>query len=449
MPSMPRLRLVLLCAGCAIIQAIAHAIAAQGAVDDASRTGLRIPANTGYLSPDPGESRPARDGTVAPFAAKGTSLNWYGRFNASGALVASVELTAPAGDTLRLRLTSSAQQAPDAPPARSAPGEIAARADVVAIGTGRPMRVPFGAVRVAGPGYVRFALASQSARDESPAVRVAALLLDGAPLTGAHFNLDARRNAASVHLRYPVDTALVITGFYDEVTAVADPVNTYYMATGFARGYFGMQVNSPTERRIIFSVWDAGDGTNAKDRSTVAADDQVRLLGKGEGVVAEVFGNEGTGGHSHLVYDWKTGSTQRFFVTAAIDGTHTIYSGYWFHPDKQRWQLIASFRAPKDGQGLRRLYSFSENFGGSSGNIVRKALYGAQWVRLASGEWRELTTATFSHDATGKENRLDRWMGVENGQFFLQHGGFVDGFTASGASFTRPSSGKPPRIALP
>ena len=233
------------------------------------------------------------------------------------------------------------------------------------------------------------------------------------------------------------------------MTAVDDPVQTYYMATGFARGYFGMQVNSPTERRIIFSVWDAASGTTAMDRSTVAADNYTQLVAKGDGVVAEVFGNEGTGGHSHLVYAWKTGSTQRFFVTAAPSGTSTVYSGYWFHPERQSWQLIASFRAAKDGQGLRRLYSFSENFGGSTGHLRRKALFGAQWIQLANGQWHELTSASFSHDPTGREQRLDRFMGVENGQFFLSHGGFVPGFTTSGALFTRPSSGAPPAIVLP
>ena len=37
--------------------------------------------------------------------------------------------------------------------------------------------------------------------------------------------------------------------------------------------------------------------------------------------------------------------------------------------------------------------------------------------------------ATFSHDPTGREHRLDRFMGVEQGQFFLSHGGFAEGFT--------------------
>ena len=92
-------------------------------------------------------------------------------------------------------------------------------------------------------------------------------MLDGPAIADAHFNLDPRRNAASVHLTYSTPKDAPIELFYNEVTAVADPVATYYMACGFARGYFGMQVNSATERRIIFSVWDSGTGQTAKNRA--------------------------------------------------------------------------------------------------------------------------------------------------------------------------------------
>lgn len=405
---------------------------------DLASTELRVPASSAYLAPDPDAADVAPGREVAPFAKPGSSLLWFGEFRAPGAVSVGIALTVPVGETVALRLTVAAEPYD---------GTRMQALDVVGEGSNGAMRIALGSVTIAGPGYLRFALAVPGGRG-APNVRVSALLLDGGPAADAHFNLDPRRNAASVHLRYPIDSNATITGFYNEVTAVTDPVTTYYMATGFARGYFGMQVNSATERRIIFSVWDSGEGGSANDRSTVAPDDQTQLLGKGAGVVAEVFGNEGTGGHSHLVYNWKTGSTQRFFVTAAIDGTHTIYSGYWFHPGRQRWQLIASFRAPKDGRGLRRLYSFSENFDGATGHLVRKALFGPAWIRLASGDWEELTTTTFSHDATGKANRLDRLMGVEAGRFFLQHGGFVAGFTASGTAFTRQATGAPPRIDL-
>jgi hypothetical protein len=215
------------------------------------------------------------------------------------------------------------------------------------------------------------------------------------------------------------------------------------MACGWHRGYFGMQVNSPTERRIIFSVWDSGN--EAVSRDNVADHDRVTLVAKGEDVFSGDFGNEGTGGHSHLKYPWKTGAKQRFLVTAKpVDATHTVFSGYYFHPDKAKWMLISSWKAPKDGGWLRGLYSFSENFGGSNGHVARKALYGNQWYQTAAGQWTEITTASFSHDPTGKTDRLDRFMGVENGQFFLHQGGFEPGFTKFGEKFNRPATGKPP-----
>jgi hypothetical protein len=204
-----------------------------------------------------------------------------------------------------------------------------------------------------------------------------------------------------------------------------------------------MQVNNPTERRIIFSVWDSGN--EGVSRSKVADENRVKLVAKGEGVYSGDFGNEGTGGHSHLKYNWKTGQKQRFIVTAQpTNGTFTIFSGSYFHPDQQAWMLISSWKAPKDGGWLRGLYSFSENFGGANGHLTRKALYGNQWIRTDKGEWIELTTASFSHDSTGKADRLDRFMGLEQGQFFLSHGGFGPGFTRSGEQFTRPAVGRPP-----
>ena len=88
---------------------------------------------------------------------------------------------------------------------------------------------------------------------------------------------------------------------------------------------FGMQVNSEKERRIIFSVWDSGN--EAIDRNKVKAEDLVQLVDKGKDVHAGGFGNEGTGGHSHLVHDWKLGDTIRFLVRAEPDGTQTTTCG--------------------------------------------------------------------------------------------------------------------------
>jgi hypothetical protein len=214
------------------------------------------------------------------------------------------------------------------------------------------------------------------------------------------------------------------------------------MACGFARGYFGIQVNSEKERRVIFSVWDAGN--EAVDRNKVETDNRVVLLAKGDSVITNDFGNEGTGGHSHFVYPWKTQTTYKFLVTALTDSASqtTIYSGYFYLPEKQRWKLIASFSAPKDGKALRGLYSFSENFVGINGQLERKALFGNQWIQNgANGQWQELTEAGFSYDVTGKMgDRIDYGASVtSNGAFELWHGGFKNATANYGQSFTRPA----------
>jgi FKBP-type peptidyl-prolyl cis-trans isomerase len=251
--------------------------------------------------------------------------------------------------------------------------------------------------------------------------------ISGTATEGIHFNEKPRRNAASVHLRYPIPDTMKAVAFYNEITvpAGADPVHTYYMACGFARGYFGMQVNSATERRIIFSVWDAGN--EAVDRNRVADSNKVQLIAKGENVIAEGFGNEGTGGHSHWVYPWKTGTTYAFMVTALPDsaGQTTIYAGYFKSPEAKGWKLVAAFRAPKDGKYLRSLYSFSENFVGLNGQLERKAYYGNSWVQRENGSWKELLSATFSYDATGKaRDRIDYGAGLQDTCFYLAHGGY-------------------------
>lgn len=264
-----------------------------------------------------------------------------------------------------------------------------------------------------------------------------------------HYNPKPRRNAASVHLKYPLPDSVKAIAFYNEITIPekADIVHSYYMACGFARGYFGIQVNSPTERRVIFSVWDSGN--EAVDRNKVADSNKVKLLAKGEEVIAADFGNEGTGGHSHWVYNWKPGVTYPMMVTALPDSTtqSTIYTGYFFIPELQRWKLIASFRAPHDGKPLRNLYSFNENFVGLNGQLERKAFFGNQWVQRGNGSWKEITQSSFSYDATGKAgDRIDYGGGVDNGKFYLRNGGFHKANAAYGELFTRPSNNTRPVI---
>jgi hypothetical protein len=393
---------------------------------------LRVPACTAYLDPDVNGARVSPRSGVTGWNDPGLRVLWFGELKATGNLEASLEVRLPEKTTSKLRLTVAGQSR-----------------EVVLSGAATNVVVRLGSFDIRESGYQKFILESLNPAGQN-AGDLETLVLNGPAAQEAHFNLKPRRNAASVHLLYPVskdDTP--VEAFYCEVTGVEDPLWTFYMACGWHRGYFGMQVNSPTERRIIFSVWDSGK--EAVDRSKVADENRVRLVAKGKDVYADDFGNEGTGGHSHLKYLWKTGQKQRFIVTAKpTDATHTTYSGFYFHPDKKQWILISSWNAPKEGGWLRGLHSFSENFGGANGHLVRKALYGNQWMRTNHGQWLELTTASFSHDPTGRADRLDRFMGLENGQFFLSHGGFIPGFTRFGEKFTRPAQGQtPPDIDLP
>lgn len=415
-----------------MIRRLLLGLLATGAFTWTSLAAMRIPAFTAYLDPDPNAAEVTAEHGIRGWKDAHQKVLWFGEFKTAGKLTAAVLLRLPTNETSWFKLTV---------------GDKVLLAHNSGRGMDRVVTVRFGELTVTTNGYTRFTLESVGASGENFG-EIDGLLLDGPAVAGAHFNLEPRRNAASVHLAYPTPTNSAITAFHTEVTAVEDPVATFYMACGWRRGYLGMQVNSGQERRIIFSVWDSGN--EAVDRAKVAAENRVQLLAKGEGVHASDFGNEGTGGHSHLVYPWKTGQPQRFVVTAKpTDTSHTIYSGYWFQPEQQRWMLIASFKAPKDGAYLRGLHSFSEDFWDGNGYVRRKALYGNQWMQTSDGTWTELVKATFSHDATGRSARSDRFMGVEGGRFFLSHGGFVPGWTKFGEPFTRPETGHAPVIDLP
>jgi hypothetical protein len=390
---------------------------------------VSIPAYTAYMLPNAHSARISESMGIVGWKDATQSVNWYGKFESKGQIQVKVEVKTKSTSPIRLKMTVQGKSN---------------EAVVAPSGVEGISEADFGSFGIDEVGFVQFQLEYVPGQTETvgPLHR---LVLNGAPADSAHFNLKERRNAASVHLAYPVPEGKEVAAFYCEVTGVDDPTATFYMACGWHRGYFGMQVNSERERRIIFSVWDSGN--EAVDRKNVNDENRVTLMGKGDGVYTGDFGNEGTGGHSHLKYMWKTGETQRFVVTALpTDKTFTTYSGYWWHPENKSWMLISSWKAPKEGGWLKGLHSFSENFDGSNGHLRRKAKYANQWIRTSTGEWIELGAAKFSHDPTGKADRLDRFMGVENGSFFLSHGGYVDGFSRFGERFERPLVGTVPDL---
>jgi hypothetical protein len=380
---------------------------------------LVVPAFCAYGDPDPRSVQRQDDGSVTAW--QGT-LAWYGWFGQGGALEVRLVADAATGPcTLQFACGTSSAALDLAQPGRTV------------------------ALTVPGRGYHAIRLTATA----GTAPRVRQLELHGAAADGCRFSTVERRNAASVHLGYvvPKPHADDIEWFHCELTPRTDPLWSYYMATGFSRGYFGMQVNSPTERRVIFSVWDSG--SEAVDRARVAKDDLVQLVTKGPLVHASGFGNEGTGGHSHVVKPWKVGETHGFLVHAKAEGTHTTYTGWYRAPAATTWELVSSFRAPKDGKLLRGLYSFNENFAGENGHVERDCEFGNVWVRTVQGEWLEVMAAGFTHDGHGRELRLDRSGGARAGRFYLRNGGFVVDdtkgvVTAYGKRIVRESGGALP-----
>lgn len=315
--------------------------------------------------------------------------------------------------------------------------------------------VPLGRIAVTSPGYVRVDL--QGIRKNGPSfAEVSDLLVSSQTreltLNYGKDNQDNRfywgRRGPSVHLSYEVPAGKTIEYFYNEVTVPKgqDPIGSYFMANGFGEGYFGMQVNGETERRILFSVWSPFTTDNPKE---IPDDHKVKLLAKGEGVHVGEFGGEGSGGQSYFLYPWKAGTTYSFLNRAHPDGHgNTIYTAWFFAPETGKWQIIASFHRPKTNKHLTGLHSFLENFADRNGYLGRMAYYGNQWVRDTEGGWTELTHARFTGDDIASRGfRLDYAGGANNANFFLRNGGFFAENVKIGSDFARQSTAsKHPKI---
>ena len=330
------------------------------------------------------------------------------------------------------------------------------RFEVTASGSGES-EVSIGRVDAAAAGYVRVDL--RGVRRSGPEfARVTELTVASSTprldLVFVKSNEDNMfywgRRGPSVHLGYQTPKGVDIEYAYSEITVPdgGDPIGSYYMANGFGEGYFGIQTKSPTERWVLFSVWSP---FHSDDPGKIPESDRVVLLGKGAGVHAGEFGNEGSGGQSYLVYPWKTGTTYRFLNAAKPDGRgNTVYTAWIAEAPAGEWQLIARFQRPKTNKHLTGFHSFLENFAAENGHLTRTSRHGNQWVRDTTGQWHEVTTARFTGDATaGGRHRLDYAGGVQDGAFFLKNGGFFPEPTPLNTRFERPARpASPPAIDL-
>ena len=305
-----------------------------------------------------------------------------------------------------------------------------------------------GDIHVSASGYVQVDLRLE-AIDESASVELSELVVtssvDNLTLDFVRDNAGNMfywgRRGPSVHLNYQLPRETQLTYAYCEIMVPTgqDSIGSYFMANGFREGYFGFQVNSPTERRVLFSVWSP---FRTDDPSKIPAEDRVKTLAKGNEVRAQDFGNEGAGGQSFLVYPWKSGVTYRFLTEVKPDGGGNTQYTSWFG-DKQagEWQLIATFQRPKTDKHLTGFHSFLENFAPEYGQQQRSAHYGNQWVGDVHGRWHEITRARFTGDNTARgRHRLDYAGGSADGYFFLQNCGFFERPVALDQEFERDST---------
>lgn len=256
------------------------------------------------------------------------------------------------------------------------------------------------------------------------------------------------RRGPSVHMAYTLpeqDTEW----FYTEIRVPkeGETMHSYYMAAGFGEGYFGMQFNSPTERRILFSVWSPFD---TQDPKLIPESDRIKMLRRGKDVHIGEFGNEGSGGQSYMLYNWKADETYKFLMHIRPDGKgSTVYTAYFFATEENRWRLVASFLRPQTNTWYRNAHSFLENFNPEQGYLQRQVAFSNQWACGTDGVWRRVTEGTFTHDATASAGvRLDFQGGLvpDNSAFYLKMGGFFNTSTPLRTKFSRTTEGEMPQI---
>jgi len=310
--------------------------------------------------------------------------------------------------------------------------------------------IEVGMFNIQNPGYHYIEI--QGLEKDSNYIADVNNVLIGGPATssGITFVADAfywGRRGPSVHLAYDVPEDKDVQWFYNEITVPEgqDVIGSYFMANGFGQGYFGMQVNSETERRVLFSVWSPYDTQNPND---IPEDYRIILLGNGTGVTIGEFGNEGSGGQSYKVFDWEPGNTYKFLLKGEPSvNNSTDYTAYFYAPETGEWQLIASFRRPHTSTYLTNMHSFLENFNTETGFLSRQGEYTNQWVYDTQGEWQELTSAKFTADATARSGaRLDYAGGAIGNKFFMKNCGFFSENTTIDSHHSRTANGNAPVI---
>jgi hypothetical protein len=199
------------------------------------------------------------------------------------------------------------------------------------------------------------------------------------------------------------------TALYGEVTVLSTNKTIYFCGCNWwpgnpAGGYTGIQ-DAGNEKRMIFSIWDT---TPELHPETISHDPRV---------LADRFGGEGTGAHTHLVYNWEVGHTYRWYAEKRQDasGQNTLATVYFFDETQKKWVPEATIKCPNGGKDSvatfgGMLNSFLENWSGQERAKPKLAIY-KLWGGTGPNDLSEITASS----GDGK------W-GVMNGGFFLAEG---------------------------
>lgn len=391
----------------------------------------RIPAGENSWVSGNTEKGIIKNEGIANWSESDNKITSYFRVNGTGELQLGLRIRVPNGSS-KLKVS------------------VAGESKIIKVDNSEFIDLGLGTFNIEAPGYQSMEIIPIEKTGKEYA-EIAEILVGGPAaakeLNYVEDNFHFGRRGPSVHLRYQYPEEKEVLYFYNEIEVPEgeDVIGSYFMANGFSHGYFGIQVNTETERRVLFSVWSPYD---TQDPNEIPEDYRIQLLKKGENVTTGEFGNEGSGGQSYKVFPWKAGSTYKFLLKGEPAGdNYTDYTAHFFAPEVGEWQLVASFRRPYTDTYLGDLYSFLENFVPSTGDTPRKALYKNQWIYDNQGNWTESTKIQFTADATARAgHRKDFSGGVLNGAFFMQNCGFYDEYTEMDSWFEREATGTPPKI---
>ncbi|MEN7547741.1 DUF3472 domain-containing protein [Rapidithrix thailandica] len=382
---------------------------------------ISIPANKSYIEPWE-EQSPAmkynpdadRD-VVRDWSSLEHQLVWYLEL-APGEYLTGITLQVEEGQQSSFQFTVSS-------PSQS---EYDETFETLAVGVGTFQEVQLGTFQVKEKGFYRLELNPVS-KTGAKIAKVKSINFQ----TNGEVRFAKWLSSPSVHLRYqPEDqVAREYDWLYGEINVPEgyDPLYTFYMCIGFYRGYFGIQVNSSIERRVLFSVWDSSEEHN--DRDNVQKENLVSLVDKGHQVNAGSFGNEGTGGQSYWKYPWNTGVPVKFIMNVRkLKNKSALLSAWFKDVETEGWKYMATWRAPKEDRYFNGFYSFLENFGNRNGQKVRKAYYYNMWGKEVGGNWVNFNLASMTHTDGVPEGRSDYAGGLRPGssaQFFMSSGGYT------------------------